>query len=101
LNKTNTKIKLFAICKIASLGGAIFVMLTIGAITHYFSLDMSILIASPVFIATQLLGLNKESTGKLMNSDLFAIIVNGFLGVVVFGIIASFWQFLLKGDNEK
>src|SRR5438552_16900868 len=88
--------KFFAISAAAVFGCALFVILTIGSIRHNFSLDMSIMIALPVVFVTKVVGL----PDNLVNSEPFAIIVNGLLGALLFSLLAVLWQFVFKGNNE-
>ena len=66
-----------------------------------FFLGLSFLTAAPAFYTLRALGFDPTHISGLLNSFAFACIVNTFCGSLLFGLLATFWQFILKGDNEN
>ncbi len=82
--------KVFSVVKVALLGCAIFVALTLATIRHVLPLDVSVLIALPSVIVIEALGLPDNA----LSSGLFALAVNALVGALTFAVIGTVWQLL-------
>jgi|GEM_PF-4651832 len=97
------KRKFNAILKYAARGAILFIgaSLITMVYNHFFGGNFLLLIDIPTAWLNHFTGWDQAPASGFVNSASFAVIVNGFLGAILFMLIAGLWQFGLKGDYDK
>ena len=68
-------------------------------VAHSFAENLLYLLYAPAEWLNHFTGRDQASATSFVNSDTFAVIVNGFLGVIIFTFIASCKQLGMKSDQ--
>ena len=93
--------KLNVVLKAALWGAVLFTVVSVVIVMfdHFFGGNFLYLLDIPTECLNHFTGWEHASATNYVNSNTFPVIVNGLLGAILFALIASFQQFIMKGED--
>jgi len=72
-----------------------------GDIGPSFFLTLLFILSVPSMVVAKVTRIDDTFLAGFAHTLAFGLLVNALLGAIVFGAVAAFWQFLVKGSHEN